>query len=203
VAGTKPLSLSKSPELIAARTCYDHLAGRLGVALFNALVEQQAICEPEGMRAAVKLGPRAQEVFERIGIDLHSLKSGGRRFAFAFPDWTERHPHLGGVKGRLFGTCASNGDGWFGGRGLGRPSSPISGSGSWGSASVLSWRKDRDKGPALSACRSSQVGQKGREYSEKRQKGAQPINVFDPVCIGELAQNRGAGAAHAEGQSEK
>jgi len=94
-----PAKLWKSPQLIAARTCYDHLAGRYGVALFDALLAQEAIKEPAEMHGKVELGARGEEVFGKLGLNLSALRRERRRFAFACPDWTERRPHLGGSLG--------------------------------------------------------------------------------------------------------
>lgn len=99
VAGMIPTKQWKSPQLITARTCYDHLAGRYGVAFFDALVEQQAITAPISPRGDVGLGPRGEEVFGKFGLDLAATRRERRRFAFACPDWTERRPHLGGALG--------------------------------------------------------------------------------------------------------
>jgi DNA-binding transcriptional ArsR family regulator len=99
VAGMVPAKLWKSPQLIAARTCYDHLAGRYGVALFDALHGQRAIKEPTGVRGEIELGPTGAEVFGKLGLNVEALRRERRRFAFACPDWTERRPHLGGVLG--------------------------------------------------------------------------------------------------------
>jgi DNA-binding transcriptional ArsR family regulator len=99
VAGRVPARLWKAPQLVAARTCYDHLAGRYGVALFDALLVLEAIKEPGEMRAEVELGARGEEVFDKLGLNLSALRSARRRFAFACPDWTERRPHLGGSLG--------------------------------------------------------------------------------------------------------
>jgi DNA-binding transcriptional ArsR family regulator len=79
----------------AARTCYDHLAGRLGVALCDALLEARAIA-PDGERAYA-LGPGADRAFAALGV---SLPPTGRR-AYARPclDWSERRPHLAGTLG--------------------------------------------------------------------------------------------------------
>jgi DNA-binding transcriptional ArsR family regulator len=99
VAGMVPARLWQSPQLIAARTCYDHLAGRYGVALFDALLAQNAIQEPAEMRAEVELGPKGEEVFGKLGLHLSALRRERRHFAFACPDWTERRPHLGGSLG--------------------------------------------------------------------------------------------------------
>lgn len=99
VAGMVPVKLWKSPQLIAARICYDHLAGRYGVALFDALLAQKAIQEPVEMHGEVKLGSKGEEIFGQLGFNLKALRRERRRFAFACPDWTERRPHLGGSLG--------------------------------------------------------------------------------------------------------
>jgi DNA-binding transcriptional ArsR family regulator len=99
VAGTVPIKYWKSPQIITARTCYDHLAGRYGVALFDALLQQQAITAPTTSRDDIELGPHATEIFAILRLDLASLHRQHRRFAFACPDWTEHHPHLGGALG--------------------------------------------------------------------------------------------------------
>jgi DNA-binding transcriptional ArsR family regulator len=79
----------------AARTCYDHLAGRLGVAVCDALLDAGAIA-PDGERAYA-LGTGADAAFGALGV---SLPAAGRR-AYARPclDWSERRPHLAGALG--------------------------------------------------------------------------------------------------------
>lgn len=99
VAGMVPTKLWKSPQLVAARTCYDHLAGRYGVALFDALFALDAIKQSAEMRGDVELGSKGAEIFGKLGLNLNALRRERRRFAFACPDWTERRPHLGGVLG--------------------------------------------------------------------------------------------------------
>ncbi len=110
-----------SPTLAAARTCYDHLAGRLGVALFDALVARGAIAGPPNSRQPVELGPEAQAVFGALGIDLATVRRARRRFATGCLDWTERRPHLGGALGAAI-WAASAERGWVvrepGGRAL-------------------------------------------------------------------------------------
>ena len=78
-----------------ARTCYDHLAGRLGVAVCDALLGAGAIA-PDGERAYA-LGPHADASFGALGV---TLPPAGRR-AYARPclDWSERRPHLAGSLG--------------------------------------------------------------------------------------------------------
>jgi DNA-binding transcriptional ArsR family regulator len=99
VAGVASNREGKSPQMIAARTCYDHLAGRYGVALYDALLNLQALSAPTEQRSEIELGPQGAEVFGTLGVGLKALRQQRRRFAFACPDWTERRPHLGGALG--------------------------------------------------------------------------------------------------------
>lgn len=99
VAGAEPARYRESPPLARARTCYDHLAGRVGVALFDSLLSLGAIGGPQEPKASVEIGPEGAEVFEELGIDLEEVRRERRRFAYACLDWTERRPHLGGALG--------------------------------------------------------------------------------------------------------
>jgi DNA-binding transcriptional ArsR family regulator len=80
-----------------ARTCYDHFAGRLGVAIAEALVNQGAI---ELHDEAGMITERGMSLLHRFGIQ---LGDGGRPSArpLCRPclDWSERRPHLGGKVG--------------------------------------------------------------------------------------------------------
>lgn len=101
VAGGPMTSSPRTDPLAEARTCYDHLAGKLGVSLFGALVEAEAIWPTAEIRGDVEPGRAAREAFGSLGVDLAEVErdKGRRRFAFACPDWTERQPHLGGALG--------------------------------------------------------------------------------------------------------
>lgn len=100
VAGAAPTRYKQSPPLARARTCYDHLAGRLGVSLLGALVSSGALQDPGEPSNCVELGPRAEAVFDDVlGIKLGEVFRQRRRFAYACLDWTERKPHLGGALG--------------------------------------------------------------------------------------------------------
>ncbi|HLW46859.1 MAG TPA: metalloregulator ArsR/SmtB family transcription factor [bacterium] len=92
--------LKMSPPLARARTCYDHLAGRLGVAIFDALVARRAIRHPDARyRGPIDLGPAGPATFEHLGIALDEVRLERRRFATACGDWSERRAHLGGALG--------------------------------------------------------------------------------------------------------
>jgi DNA-binding transcriptional ArsR family regulator len=82
---------------IPARTCYDHLAGRLGVALFATLSERGALDgRPDG---TVELGPAAARDFGALGVDPEAARRERRRFAFECLDAVEHAPHLAGALG--------------------------------------------------------------------------------------------------------
>jgi DNA-binding transcriptional ArsR family regulator len=107
VAGAAPAAERKSPPLAGARTCYDHLAGKLGVAIFDALATRDAI-QALGGRAPlatmpvpgpVEIGPAGTEIFSGLGIDVDTVRRERRRFAATCLDWTERRPHLSGALG--------------------------------------------------------------------------------------------------------
>ena len=83
--------------LAGARTCYDHLAGRLGVAIARVLVARGMLVRAhEGFELAAH-GKRF--LGERIGVDVETALSARRAFARACLDWTEREPHLAGALG--------------------------------------------------------------------------------------------------------
>lgn len=86
------------PVLMQARTCYDHLAGVLGVWLYDRLAALKAIEPASADRGDVVLGPAATRWFDILGVE-PALAGRKRRFAFACQDWTERRPHLGGALG--------------------------------------------------------------------------------------------------------
>ncbi|MDQ2860563.1 MAG: ArsR family transcriptional regulator [Pseudomonadota bacterium] len=82
--------------LRAARTCYDHLAGRLGVALADALVKHRRIVLGEG---GGEVTPRGARFLVEFGIDLEGIDRRRRAFCRPCLDWSERRPHLAGAVG--------------------------------------------------------------------------------------------------------
>jgi len=79
-----------------ARTCYGHLAGRLGVALRDRLLERELIRQ-DGLEHRVT--PAGERWFTELGIDLDAARGTRRSFARACLDWSERRPHLAGGLG--------------------------------------------------------------------------------------------------------
>ena len=109
-----------APGSRPSRTCYDHLGGPVGVALYRGLRERDALRDrPDG---TVELGPAASEAFEALGVDLEAIEPGRRRFAFECLDATEHAPHLAGALGDALAE-ALIGQGWIerepGGRTIG------------------------------------------------------------------------------------
>ena len=79
-----------------ARTCYDHLAGRLGVALADALTKRRYLRAVGNDFEATKSGRR---FFDDFGIDLDAAHGHRRAFARSCLDWSERRPHIAGALG--------------------------------------------------------------------------------------------------------
>ncbi len=81
--------------LAEARTCYDHLAGRLGVALAEALLEMRALEPIDGHDH--RLTATGRELLAQLGIATEPLEQSRRAFARSCLDLTERRPHLAGA----------------------------------------------------------------------------------------------------------
>jgi DNA-binding transcriptional ArsR family regulator len=79
-----------------ARTCYDHLAGHVGVALAHALERDGAVESRDG---TYTLGPNADERFAALGIDLTDLRRQRRPLVRSCLDWSERELHVAGALG--------------------------------------------------------------------------------------------------------
>ncbi|MFI6576041.1 ArsR/SmtB family transcription factor [Nocardiopsis sp. NPDC050513] len=79
--------------LARARTCYDHLAGRLGVAITDALTRQGLLRQDTGFA----LTDTGVDWFNDQGITLR--RTTRRPLARSCLDWTERRPHLAGAAG--------------------------------------------------------------------------------------------------------
>jgi DNA-binding transcriptional ArsR family regulator len=83
-------------QLRHARTCYDHIAGVLGVGLADSMTQ----------RGLLVLGDEAGEVtaagtefLSKLGVDLAAAHERRRMFCRPCLDWTERRPHIGGAVG--------------------------------------------------------------------------------------------------------
>jgi DNA-binding transcriptional ArsR family regulator len=122
-----------------ARTCYDHLAGRAGVALLDAmigrgLIESRGEDEDPG-RSAYEVTDKGEERLAGLGVDLGGARAARRRFAGHCLDWTERRPHLNGALGAAV-TARLIELGWFE-RGTSRRSLVLTEAGQAGLADVF------------------------------------------------------------------
>lgn len=90
-----------TPEsLRKARSCYDHMAGRLAVVLHDQLHRQGwVISDPSNGPNAYKLSGIGEKELNRLGIDIAQARSLRRKFAYACIDWSERRPHIAGALG--------------------------------------------------------------------------------------------------------
>lgn len=79
-----------------ARTCYDHLAGRLGVSVTEAMVRRRVL-KPSGRDFL--LTPAGTRFLGRLGVDVEKTRGERRAFARQCLDWSERRPHLAGSLG--------------------------------------------------------------------------------------------------------
>jgi DNA-binding transcriptional ArsR family regulator len=79
-----------------ARTCYDHIAGVLGVGLAERLIERGFVVLGD---EAGEVTPLGSEFLSRLGIDLAGARAHRRVFCRPCLDWTERRPHIGGAVG--------------------------------------------------------------------------------------------------------
>jgi DNA-binding transcriptional ArsR family regulator len=79
-----------------ARTCYDHLAGVVGVAVTEALAAGDAIAEHDG---AWVLGSQGTRVFAALDIDVAGVPCRTRPLLRPCLDWTERRRHVAGGLG--------------------------------------------------------------------------------------------------------
>jgi DNA-binding transcriptional ArsR family regulator len=99
--GAREAFVPNTPNrLRAARTCYDHTAGTVGVSLHDRLKalgwlssDSKRVVNGYDVTTAGTRG------FAALGIDIEATRTLRRRFAYACVDWSERRPHLGGALG--------------------------------------------------------------------------------------------------------
>ncbi|MGX1881910.1 ArsR/SmtB family transcription factor [Streptomyces sp. NPDC055287] len=84
---------SASSAMARGRTCYDHLAGRLGIVITDAMTQRGLLRQDAGFA----LTDEGLGWFGALGITLE--RTGRRPLVRSCLDWTERRPHLAGVAG--------------------------------------------------------------------------------------------------------
>lgn len=75
------------------RSCYDHLAGKVGVALTDSLLKQKIIIERNNIFEVSKKG---EKWFLDLAIDIEELRKERRSFLRPCLDWSERRYHIAG-----------------------------------------------------------------------------------------------------------
>lgn len=100
-AGSGPPGATQA--LREARFCYDHLAGKLGVAIFRALVDANWVALPDGQTSL--LTAEGRKGLANIGVDLD--RNTRRTFCRTCMDWSEREPHLAGQVGAALADWAN------------------------------------------------------------------------------------------------
>jgi DNA-binding transcriptional ArsR family regulator len=83
------------PSLRFARVCYDHLAGELGVWMFDQLKQRSVLSG----RDALAISSSGEEFLDRLGVDIAQLSSARRPLCRTCVDWSERRHHLSGAVG--------------------------------------------------------------------------------------------------------
>jgi len=87
------------PYLRYARTCYDHMAGELAVLLRERFEKLRWLSGGKQGEDGYDLTDEGTAAFRALGIDINTVRSLRRRFAYACVDWSERQPHIGGALG--------------------------------------------------------------------------------------------------------
>ena len=83
-------------EMRHARTCYDHLAGQLGVGIVEKMCAHGHLLPSD---EGGDLTPKGGKLLSKLGVELNKARVGKRVFCRPCLDWTERRPHLGGALG--------------------------------------------------------------------------------------------------------
>ena len=86
----------KDPALRHARVCYNHLAGELGVRMFDSLKQRGLVRENN---EDIELTPAGRAFTENLGINLAGLQSSRRPLCKSCLDWSARRSHLAGSLG--------------------------------------------------------------------------------------------------------
>jgi DNA-binding transcriptional ArsR family regulator len=86
-------------HLRAARSCYDHMAGGLGVGLHDRLRDLDWLRVSKNESDEYEVTAKGAKGLGALGVDIAECRAMRRRFACACLDWSERRPHVGGAVG--------------------------------------------------------------------------------------------------------
>jgi DNA-binding transcriptional ArsR family regulator len=93
------LSSPREPALRKARVCYDHLAGELGVLVYESLLRNDLL---QMSRQGLRLSAAGAQWFQGAGMDTEAAYGKRRIFCRPCMDWSERRYHLAGSLGAAF-----------------------------------------------------------------------------------------------------
>jgi DNA-binding transcriptional ArsR family regulator len=94
------------PHLRGARTCYDHMAGAVAVALHDRILQRGWLKARARDQKAYDLTAAGIKALGDLGVQVEETLALRRRFAFACLDWSERRAHVGGALGAALLTLA-------------------------------------------------------------------------------------------------
>lgn len=83
----------KEPELRHARRCYDHLAGEMGVLMFDSMAKKGWLAQGEDVLTLTSVGKKN---FVNFGIEIDVLIAKKRPLCAPCLDWSQRRYHLRG-----------------------------------------------------------------------------------------------------------
>jgi DNA-binding transcriptional ArsR family regulator len=126
--------------LAAARTCYDHLAGRAGVSLLDALRARRIVVPGDERPTLLDVTEEGEATLASFGINMKLLRKSRRRLAGECLDWTERRYHLNGALGAAI-TARLLDLGWIE-RGARRRAVKITAEGEQGLSQTFGWRPE-------------------------------------------------------------
>ncbi|MFP7176984.1 ArsR/SmtB family transcription factor [Priestia filamentosa] len=89
---------TEDKQIRFARTCYDHLAGSLGIQLKDSLIEKGCVSEEQNEFLVTEEG---YEFFKKLQIDMEKARKKRRSFSPKCLDWSERQHHLAGSLGNV------------------------------------------------------------------------------------------------------
>jgi DNA-binding transcriptional ArsR family regulator len=84
------------PAMRKARVCYDHLAGEMGVQMFDSLMKARRLAARDG---ELRLTRKGEEFLDQFGVDLNESRGSRRPLCKTCLDWSQRRSHLAGTVG--------------------------------------------------------------------------------------------------------
>ncbi|ADO54521.1 ArsR/SmtB family transcription factor [Paenibacillus polymyxa] len=87
---------SENEAIRLARTCYDHVAGHLGVQIMSFFIQRGILSEDQD---GLHITQQGEIFFADFQIDLKNTRQKRRSFSHKCLDWSERRHHLAGALG--------------------------------------------------------------------------------------------------------